>query len=212
MRPERRHERRPGSLATGLLVVAGLVAAALASAGALGLAPSGLLPGQGGLRLAGEFFGRALRPALAFEGGYAGGGPAGVVVQALRAAVRTVVFAAAPVSVSVLLGLVLGFAGSGAWRPGRRAALLTVPVRVLAALMRSVHELIWAVLLLAAFGRDPLVAVIAIAIPYAGTFAKVFAEMLDEAPRDAAAALRRGRGHARCRYSRSGCCPGRCPT
>jgi phosphonate transport system permease protein len=63
-------------------------------------------------------------------------------------------------------------------------------VRVAIALMRSIHELLWAVLLLAAFGVHPLTAVLAIAIPYSGTLAKVIAEMIDEADRDAAAALR----------------------
>ena len=55
---------------------------------------------------------------------------------------------------------------------------------------RSIHELLWAVLFLAAMGLTPLAAVVAIAIPYSGVFAKVFSEMLDEAPRDTAAALR----------------------
>ena len=67
--------------------------------------------------------------------------------------------------------------------------LLILP-RILIALLRSVHELIWAVLFLAAFGRSNLSAVIAIAIPTMGTMAKVFSEMIDEAPRDAAQALR----------------------
>jgi len=46
------------------------------------------------------------------------------------------------------------------------------------------------VLCLAAFGLSELSAVIAIAIPYSGTLAKVFSELIDEAPRDAAHALR----------------------
>ena len=58
--------------------------------------------------------------------------------------------------------------------------------------MRSIHELLWAVMFLAALGASDLTAVIAIAIPFAGTFAKVFSELLDEAPRDSAAALRAG--------------------
>lgn len=189
MRPERRPGGRPGSLATGGLVVLGLAVAAVLAAVQLGLAPAGLVPGSGGLRLAGGFFGRAASPALAFEGAWSGGGRWGVLVQALEAAVQTVVFAAAAVSLSLAAGLVLGFLGAGARWPGRRAALVAGPVRVLTAAMRSVHELLWAVLLLAAFGTDPLVAVVAIAIPYAGTLGKVFAEMLDEAPRDAAGAL-----------------------
>ena len=189
MRPERRQGLRPGSLGTGGLVVAGLAAAALVSALVLGLGPGGLLPGPGGLRLAADFFGRALSPALAFEGAWSQGGPAAVLWQALGAAVQTVIFAAAAVSLALVAGLGLGLLGASAWWPHRGAALVTVPVRALVALMRSVHELIWAVLLLAAFGTDPLVAVVAIAIPYGGTLAKVFAEMLDEAPRDAAGAL-----------------------
>jgi phosphonate transport system permease protein len=56
--------------------------------------------------------------------------------------------------------------------------------------MRSVHELLWAVLFLSAFGLNDLAAVFAIAIPYGGTLAKIFSEMIDEAPRDAALALR----------------------
>jgi phosphonate transport system permease protein len=59
-----------------------------------------------------------------------------------------------------------------------------------AATLRSVHELLWAVVFLAAFGITPLAAVAAIALPYAGTLAKVFGEMIDEAPRAAAGALR----------------------
>jgi phosphonate transport system permease protein len=56
--------------------------------------------------------------------------------------------------------------------------------------MRSVHELLWAVLLLAAFGLSHLSAAVAIAIPFGGTLAKIFAEMIDEAPRDVAEAYR----------------------
>jgi len=54
-------------------------------------------------------------------------------------------------------------------------------IRSLLVVMRSIHELVWAVVLMAAFGREPVVAIMAMAIPYTGTFAKIFAEMLDEA-------------------------------
>ena len=62
--------------------------------------------------------------------------------------------------------------------------------RALIALTRSTHELIWGVILLAAFGRLNIAAVIAIVIPYSGTLAKIFSEMIDEVPRNAAHALR----------------------
>jgi len=45
------------------------------------------------------------------------------------------------------------------------------------------------VLLLAVFGVTPLAAVTALALPYAGILGKVFAELIDEAPRAAAGAL-----------------------
>jgi len=186
--------RGPGSLATGLLVVGALGLAGLAAARYLGLDPDGLLPGAGGLRLAGDFFSRALSPALAYEGSYVVGGPVSVLTDALQAALRTVMFAAAAISLSIVGGSVLGFLATSAWwdQPGvpRRAfPLVTALARGLITLMRSVHELVWAVLLLAALGTGQLVAVIAIAIPYSGTLAKVFSEMVEEAPRDASHAL-----------------------
>ena len=55
--------------------------------------------------------------------------------------------------------------------------------------MRSVHELLWALFFLAALGLNSFSAVLAIAIPYGGTLAKVFSEMIDEAPRDTAQSL-----------------------
>lgn len=54
-------------------------------------------------------------------------------------------------------------------------------VRRFAVIIRSVHELFWALLLIQVFGLTPLTGVLAIAIPYAGIFAKVYAEMIEEA-------------------------------
>ena len=54
-------------------------------------------------------------------------------------------------------------------------------VRVSAMVLRSIHELFWALLLIQVFGLGPATGVLAIAIPYAGIFAKVFAEMIEEA-------------------------------
>ncbi len=189
MRIDLPSRRRPGSLGTGGVLVTLLILAAVWAAWRLDLTPDGLWPGAGGLRLAGEFFGRALRPALVFESGWQGAGPWGLAQQTLRAAGMTVVFAAAAVSLMVPAGLLLGLLGASSWRTGVVPTIVGVAARGVAALLRSVHELVWAVLLLAAFGMDPVVAVIAIALPYTGTLAKVFAEMLDETPREASDAL-----------------------
>jgi phosphonate transport system permease protein len=53
-------------------------------------------------------------------------------------------------------------------------------VRVGCALVRAIHELFWALLFLQMFGLTPLTGILAIAIPYAGIIAKVYAEILEE--------------------------------
>lgn len=67
-------------------------------------------------------------------------------------------------------------------------------VRVFAAFIRAVHELFWALLFLQLFGLTPLTGLLAIAIPYAGTFARVYRELMDESDPHAADALPRGTG------------------
>ncbi len=218
--PQRRHGQealpRSGILRAGGsrgLVLASIAVAGLLAAVELGLDPRDLVPGPGGLGVARDFFASAFRPALTYQASDLPADIQPLPLKALEAARVTVVLAAAAISLSLVAGLLLGFLASTAWWTGdvaphaprqgdagghraRRLLRRTVRplvyggARVLIALMRSVHELLWAVLLLAALGLSELSAVIAIAIPYAGTLAKVFSEMLDEAPRDSALALR----------------------
>ncbi len=54
-------------------------------------------------------------------------------------------------------------------------------VRMLCAVVRAIHELFWALIFLQLFGLSPLTGVLAIAIPYAGIIAKVYAEIMEEA-------------------------------
>jgi len=54
-------------------------------------------------------------------------------------------------------------------------------VRVGCAFVRAIHELFWALIFLQIFGLSPLTGILAIAIPYAGIIAKVYAEILEEA-------------------------------
>src|SRR5918998_3332956 len=65
-------------------------------------------------------------------------------------------------------------------------------VRILAMGLRSVHELFWALLLIQVFGLGPVTGLLAIALPYTGFFAKVFAEMIEEADLAALEVLPRG--------------------
>ena len=70
----------------------------------------------------------------------------------------------------------------------------SLAVRALCAFLRSVHELFWALLLAQVLGFRPLTGVLAIALPYAGIFAKVFSDMIEEADLAALRVLPRGTG------------------
>ena len=167
-------------------VLMAIVAAGILAYAALGLSPGNLIPSSGGAGIVLEFFGNFISPAL----------DSATILDAIAAAHRTIVFAAAAMSLSLLAGLILGIPASTAlWEgdPGRRRFVGPVvcwTTRTVITLMRSVHELLWAVLFLAAFGLNTFAAVIAIAIPYTGTLAKIFSEMIDETARDSAHALR----------------------
>src|SRR3954469_14127488 len=67
-------------------------------------------------------------------------------------------------------------------------------VRLVCAFLRSTHELLWALLLLQVTGLSPTTGILAIALPYAGVFAKVFSEMIEEADLAAARVLPPGTG------------------
>ncbi|MBC9245245.1 ABC transporter permease [Paracoccus sp. 11-3] len=56
-----------------------------------------------------------------------------------------------------------------------------LPIRLFCVAIRSIHELFWAILLMQITGLSATTGILAIAIPYAGIFAKVFSEYLDEA-------------------------------
>lgn len=100
------------------------------------------------------------------------------------ATLTTAAYALLGTALAVAMGLVLGVVlcetwwrdPAGRWR--RRPAWLAS--RAALALPRGVHEAVWGLFLVNVLGLDPLVAVLAIGIPYAAVTAKVVAELLDE--------------------------------
>lgn len=103
----------------------------------------------------------------------------GVLINALM---NTLAFAV----LGVALGAAFGFALALVFHLG--------PVRWFSAFVRSIHEIFWALLFLQMVGLNPLTGLLAIAVPYAGTFAKVYAEILEEADPDAVGVLPVGAG------------------
>ncbi len=62
------------------------------------------------------------------------------------------------------------------------------------AFIRAIHEIFWALIFIQMFGPSPLAGVLAIAIPYSGICAKVYAEILEGADSRALRTLPRGVG------------------
>lgn len=95
------------------------------------------------------------------------------------------------------LGLTLAFALAGVALGGLVGLALApfyhlAPVRWLCIAVRSVHELFWALLLMNVTGISVTTGIVAIALPYAGIFAKVYAEYLEEADQRPSRALAPG--------------------
>lgn len=189
---------------TRRLVLIAIVAAGVWAFVSLELNWNDLWPNADRWSKIGAFIGAAFSPAIDYEKPPAPGTNP-LLLKAFYAAISTLIFAITAASLSILVGLALAFGGSTAWwaddpvgatgpitRLFRRTArpLCYFVTRVLIALSRSTHELIWAVLFAVALGLNNVTAMFAIVIPYSGTLAKVFSEMIDESPRDAAIAMR----------------------
>ena len=124
---------------------------------------------------------------------------------ALRETWRTVAIATAGMALAMLFAVpaalsltrVLSLSALGRSVAGgdRIPAVVRTALRLLLVSLRSVPELIWALLLVRAVGLGPTAGVLAIAITYAGMLGKVFAEIFESSdPAPAVALLRAGAG------------------
>lgn len=100
-----------------------------------------------------------------------------ILETGLKASWQTFVYALISVSISVVVGFVFAIIASGIIYPNR---LLMRAARGILGFLRAIHELVWAWLFVAAIGLNPLGAVFAVAIPYAGALGKVYADLLME--------------------------------
>lgn len=154
-----------------ITTVAVLVAVLAVSAQRV-FAGEGDLVNTGGAGLLDDLLSRALSPRLDAE----------FLELVARATVTTVAFAAVGAAGALLVGLLGGLVLSdAAWsrRPPAVVRLLRALVRGVLVLARSIHELVWALLLVTVLGLDPLVAVLALVIPFGAQTAQVFAETFD---------------------------------
>lgn len=121
------------------------------------------------------------------------------------AALTTIAFAVLGTALSLVVGIVGGVLTSETWSQRSRFRVGTQSAgvrkrwlvgRLAWSLPRGIHEAIWGLFFLSVLGRDPIVGVLAIAIPFGAITAKVFAELIDESgkgPYDALRAIGAGR-------------------
>jgi phosphonate transport system permease protein len=132
-----------------------------------------LLPGVvhgGGWELIGQFLLAAVQPST---------DPV-VLASLLRGLGVTAGMALLGWSASLLIGLIAGLASSRLlWRTLIDHTWPAEGLRRLLAIPRSIHELIWGLLLLQVIGLQPVIAVVAIAIPYGALVARVVSDLLD---------------------------------
>ena len=135
----------------------------------------------GGAAAAGEFFGALFSLDLS---------PSFLKVV-LEASWYTVAYAVAGITLAGSLGLVLGVVASGVLARSRSVRWpVMVGTRALLAVLRSIHELVWAWLFVVAIGLSPMAAILALAIPYGGILGRIYSDILNDVPQEPLQALR----------------------
>lgn len=109
----------------------------------------------------------------------------GFLRRIARGAAETLAVSALATLLAALAGVVLALPAAGRWgRPLRFLARLVLNV------LRSIPELVWAVFMVLAAGLGPFAGCLALAVHTAGVLGRLFAETLENAPREPGQALR----------------------
>ncbi|MDN3015962.1 ABC transporter permease subunit [Paenibacillus sp. BSR1-1] len=114
-----------------------------------------------------------------------------ILMKGLEAAWITLAYAVAGMSLAILYAFVVGILASGTLTSSRVARLSSkIFFRGVLGFTRSIHELIWAWIFVAAVGLSPYAAIFALAIPYGGILGRIFADMLNDVPIEPIKALK----------------------
>lgn len=172
------------------VLLGAIVAAAVASFAYLQLDLHALV-GNGGLGQMGEYAGRFLQPDLS----------AGHLKAVWRGALETLAMSGMGTLLAMVLGMLLALPAAG-----RFGWPLQGAARLLLNALRAIPELVWAALTVLAAGLGPNAGTLALALHTAGVLGRLFAEALENAPPEPAAAIRL-QGAARWRRSALVPCP-----
>jgi phosphonate transport system permease protein len=116
---------------------------------------------------------------------------ANVLRLGLESAWITLTYAVAGMALAMIYAFIVGILASGVLSSNKINRLCTkVFFRGVLGFTRSIHELVWAWLFVAAIGLSPFAAILAIAIPYGGILGRIFADMLNDVPQEPIKALK----------------------
>jgi phosphonate transport system permease protein len=116
---------------------------------------------------------------------------ADILLIGLESAWITFAYAVAGMSLAILYALIVGVLASGILTSSGAARIASkLFFRGILGFTRSIHELIWAWLFVAAVGLSPYAAIFALAIPYGGILGRIFADMLNDVPQEPITALK----------------------
>ncbi|MBF8660123.1 phosphonate ABC transporter, permease protein PhnE [Pseudomonas putida] len=157
-----------------LALLAALLAAIVGSFAYLGL-DFGALIGNGGLAQMGKYAGRFLTPDLSSEH----------LRAVAHGALETLAMSGIGTLLAVVMGLLLALPAAG-----RFGWPLQGLARLLLNALRAIPELVWAALTVLAAGLGPNAGTLALALHTAGVLGRLFAEALENASPEPAAAIR----------------------
>lgn len=130
----------------------------------------------GGWPLIRSFFAAATQPELS----------ASFLREMASETLTTIGFAVLGTLTAVVLGMAFGLISSARlWRASadgfnvRRFGFIST--RLCLAFPRGIHEIVWGLFFVGILGTNPLVAILALGIPFGATTAKVYAELIDDA-------------------------------
>lgn len=126
---------------------------------------------KGGAATAGEIFEAIFTPDLSAE----------ILILGIESSWTTLSYAAAGMSLAILIAFFFGVLGSGViYSNPNTKNIMKTWFRGILGFMRAIHELVWAWMFVAAFGLSPFAAIFALAIPYGGILGRIFADMLED--------------------------------
>ena len=163
-----------GPCLTCIAATALIGVAVIASFAYLGIDYRALVAGES-LRLMAKFIGEFFPPDLS----------APFLAKTAGAALQTLAVSALGTLLAVVAGAALALPAAGRFGTAARQG-----ARLVLNVLRSVPELVWAALMVLAAGLGPFAGVLALALHTSGVFGRLFAEALENAPREPEHALR----------------------